>query len=41
MKATTLIALATLLGSSAFVAAQDTPAAPTRPARTPRAPTAE
>ena len=41
MKATTLIALATLLGSSAFVAAQDAPAAPTRPARTPRAPTAE
>ena len=40
MKATTLIALATLLGSSAFVAAQDA-AAPARPARTPRAPTAE
>jgi len=41
MKVTTLIALGTLLGSSAFVAAQDAPAAPTRPARTPRAPTAE
>jgi hypothetical protein len=41
MKATTLIALGTLLGTSAFVAAQDAPATPTRPARTPRAPSAE
>lgn len=40
MKASTLIALGTLLGSSAFLAAQDTPAAPAtpaRPARTARA----
>jgi hypothetical protein len=41
MKVTTIIALGTLLGTSAFVAAQDTPAPQGRTPRAPRPPTAE